>query len=264
MSNVTVVPASNRMARLLPVLNIVAFIIVVFVNALANILPLNGLTTGAISDSFPSFFTPAGYVFAIWGLIYLLLGIFVVYQALPAQRHNPRLERLGYLFVLSCALNVAWLFSWHFLLIPLSMLVMLGLLATLIIIYERLEIGKNEVACTETFAARLPFSVYLGWITVATVANATVTLLGFGVQVNWASPFWTLVVVLVATAIGLTVLRRRGDVAFVLVLVWAFFGIAVRQWGSEALLVLGVVAAAVYLAFQIVQHVRMSNVSPNA
>lgn len=264
MSTVTVTPASNRTAKLLPILNIAAFIVVIVANALANILPLNGLTTGAISDSFPSFFTPAGYVFAIWGLIYLLLGVFVVYQALPAQRNNPRLERLGYLFVLSCTLNVAWLFSWHFLLIPLSMLVMLGLLASLIMIYERLEIGKNEVTRAETFAVRLPFSVYLGWITVATVANFTVTLLGFGVQVNWAAPFWAFVTVLAAAAIGLTVLRRRNDVAFVLVLVWAFFGIAVRQWGSEALLVLGAAAAASYLAFQIVRHVRAPTVSPNA
>ena len=264
MSTVTVTPASNRSSRLLPVLNIAAFVAVVVVNALANILPLNGLTTGAISDSFPSLFTPAGYVFAIWGLIYLLLGVFVVYQALPAQQNNPRLGRLGYLFVLSCALNIAWLLCWHFLLIPLSMLVMLGLLATLIVIYERLEIGKNEVTRPETFAVRLPFSVYLGWITVATVANATVTLLGFGVQVNWAAPFWAFVTVLVATAIGLTVLRRRGDVAFVLVLVWAFFGIAVRQWGSEALLVLGAAAAAVYLAYEIVQRIRSPKVSPSA
>lgn len=256
MSTVTVTPVSSRSLRLLPILNIVAFVLVVLFNALANILPLNGLTTGTISDSFPSLFTPAGYVFAVWGLIYLLLGVFVVYQALPAQRNNPRLARLGYLFVLSCAFNIAWLFSWHFLQIPLSMLAMLGLLGTLIAIYERLGIGKNEVTRGEAFAARLPFSVYLGWITVATVANATVTLLEFGVRGGWGAPFWAFVAVLAAAAIGLTVLQRRGDAAFVLVLVWAFFGIAVRQWGSEALLVLGAAAAAVYLTFQLVQRTR--------
>ena len=263
MSTVTVTPAAKRSLGLRPVLNIAAFIVVVLVNALANILPLNGLTTGAISDSFPSLFTPAGYVFAIWGLIYLLLGVFVVVQALPGQRNNPRLERLGYLFVLSCALNIAWLFSWHFLLIPLSMLVMLGLLGTLILIYERLEIGKHEVTRVEALAVRLPFSVYLGWITVATVANASVTLLELGVRGGWGAPFWAFVAVLAATAIGLTVLRRRGDVAFVTVLIWAFLGIAVRQWGSEALLVLGAVAAAVYLAVQLVQRVRSPKTAPS-
>ncbi len=264
MSTVTVTPAAKRSLGLRPVLNIAAFVLVVLVNALANTLPLNGLTTGAISDSFPSLFTPAGYVFAIWILIYLLLGVFVVYQALPGQRDNPRLEQLGYLFVLSCAFNIAWLFAWHFLLIPLSLLLMLGLLGTLILLYERLEIGKNEVTRGETLAVRLPFSVYLGWITVATVANVTVTLLGFGVRSGWGAPFWAFVAVLAATAIGLLVLRRRGDVAFVLVLVWAFFGIAVRQWGNEALLVLGAVAAAVYLTVRLVQHARTPKTSPSA
>ena len=245
-----------KRSLMLPVLNIVAYILVVGVNALANVLPLNGLTTGEISDSFPSLFTPAGYVFSIWGLIYLLLGVFVVYQALPAQRSNPRLARLGYLFVLSCALNIAWLFSWHFLLIPLSMLIMLGLLGTLIVIYQRLETGKNQVTRLEAFALRLPFSIYLGWITVATVANVSVLLLSFGVRGGWTAPFWAFVAVLAATAIGVTVLRRRGDVAYTLVLVWAFLGIAVRQWGSEALLVVTAAAAAVYLAAQLVQRVR--------
>lgn len=264
MATVTVTPASEHSSKLLPVLNIAAFILVVVVNALSNILPFNGLTTGEISDSFPSLFTPAGYVFAIWGLIYLLLGVFVVYQALPAQRGNPRLARLGYLFVLSCALNVVWLLTWHFLLIPLSIVVMLGLLTSLIVIYERLEIGKTQVTRSETLALRLPFSVYLGWITVATVANVTVVLLELGVRGGWAAPFWAFVAVLAATAIGLTVLRRRGDVAFVLVLVWAFLGIAARQWGSEALLVLSAVAAAVYLAVQLARRVRSPNPSASS
>ena len=253
---VTVSSVPERRLWLLPVLNIAAYLVVILVNALANIVPLNGLTTGAISDSFPSLFTPAGYVFAIWGLIYLLLGVFVVYQALPSQRNNPRLKRLGYLFIVSCAFNVAWLFAWHFLQISLSMLMMLGLLGTLVAIYERLGIGKSQVTRAEAFALRLPFSIYLGWITVATVANVSVLLLSFGVRGGWAAPFWAFIAVLAATAIGLTILRRRGDVAYTLVLVWAFFGIAVRQWGNEALLVLGAAAAAVYLAFRLVQRVR--------
>ena len=251
---VTVSSIPKRSLRLLPILNIVAYVLVVLANALANTLPLNGLTTGAISDSFPSLFTPAGYVFSIWGLIYLLLGVFVVYQALPAQRSNPRLARTGYLFVISCVFNIAWLFAWHFLQIPLSMLVMLGLLGTLIAIYERLETGKSQVTRAEALAVRLPFSIYLGWITVATVAN--VSVLSLGVRGGWVAPFWAFAAILAATAIGLTILRRRGDVAYTLVLVWAFFGIAVRQWGSEALLVLGAAAAAVFLVAQLAQRVR--------
>lgn len=267
MSTVKVVPtssstaaptASQRPLELRHILNIVAFIAVIVVNVLANTLPFNGISTGEISDSFPSLVTPAGYVFSIWGLIYLLLAAFVVYQALPAHRGNARLERLGYLFVVSCALNIAWLFAWHYLQFPLTLLLMLGLLATLIMIYQRLEIGQSDVTRGESLAVRLAFSVYLGWITVATVANVTVVLLDLGVRSSWTAPFWAVVALALATAVGLTVLRRRGDVAFVGVLVWAFLGIAVRQWGSDALLVLAAAGAAAYLAFEVLRRVRSS------
>lgn len=259
MSTVKVVPVSaSRKLELRHILNVVAFVAVVVVNTLANTLPLNGISTGEISDSFPSLFTPAGYVFAIWLFIYLLLAVFVVYQLLPAHRENVRLKGLGYLFVISCVFNIAWLFSWHYLQIPLSMLLMLGLLGTLILAYERLEIGKSDVSRGESLAVRLPFSVYLGWVTVATVANVSVFLLDLGVRAGWTAPFWAFVVIAVATGVGLTVLRRRGDLAYVLVLVWAFIGIAVRQWGSEALLVLAAVGAAAYLAYEVFRRVRSS------
>lgn len=264
MSTVSVHPVTERLP-LRPVLNVAALVVTVAVNALANILPLNGLSTGAISDSLPSLVTPAGYVFSIWGLIYLLLAVFVVYQALPAQRHNPRLVRVGYLFVLSCALNIAWLFTWHYLLIPLSLPVMLGLLGTLIVIYQRLEIGQSRVSRGETLAVRLAFSVYLGWITVATIANVSVLLLERGAPLDWTSPFWAFIALAAATFVGWTMLRRRGDVAYTLVLVWAFVGIAAAQWGNEALLVLSAVAAAAYLAYESVrQRSRAASLSASA
>lgn len=264
MSTVSIHPITERLP-LRPILNIAALIVTVAVNALANTLPLNGLATGAVSDLFPSLVTPAGYVFSIWGLIYLLLAVFVVYQALPAQRHNPRLVRLGYLFVLSCTLNIAWLFTWHYLLIPLSLPVMLGLLGTLILIYQRLEIGQSRVSRGETLTVRLAFSVYLGWITVATITNVSVFLLERGVPLDWTSPFWAFAALAAATFVGLTMLRRRGDVAYALVLIWASVGIAVAQWGNEALLVLSALAAAAYLAFQAVrQRSRAASLSASA
>ena len=113
----------------------------VTVNALANILPINGVTTGELSDAYPSLFTPAGYVFGIWGLIYLLLVIFVVYQARDAQQHNLRLDALGYAFVVSCVFNIGWIFAWHYGQILLSTLFMLGILASLVVCYERLKVG---------------------------------------------------------------------------------------------------------------------------
>ncbi len=253
--DVTAVSTNSRNDLFRRAANIAAFVAVIVVNVLATTLPLNGLSTGEISDSYPSLFTPAGYVFSIWGLIYLLLAAFVVYQALPQQRSNPRLERLGYLFVLSCAFNIAWLFAWHYLQVPLTLLLMLGLLVSLIYCYNRLEIGQGEVGRAESLAVRLPFSIYLGWITVATVVNVSVFFIDLGYTGGWLAPFWAAVALTAATLIGLTMLRRRSDVPFVLVVVWAFFGIAAAQWGSEALLVLLAVAAALLLLAAVAQRV---------
>lgn len=234
--------------RLLRLLNLAAFIGMVAVNALAVTLPLNGLTPGEVSTIYPSLFTPAGYVFSIWSLIYLTLAIFIVYQLLPSQQYNPRLARLGPLFIVTCLLNAGWLFAWHYLQTLLSLPIMLGLLVSLILCYERLGIGKSTVSRRENLAVRLPFSLYLGWITVATVANVSVFFLALGVRINWFTPAWALLAIIAATLIGATVLRRRGDVAYTLVLVWAFFGIAVRQWGTDVLLMIGALGAALYLA----------------
>lgn len=233
--------------RLLRFANLAAFVGMVAVNVLAVTLPLNGLTPGDVSAMYPSLFTPAGYVFSIWSLIYLTLAVFAIYQLLPGQQYNPRLARLGPLFIVTCLFNAGWLFAWHYLQPLLSLPLMLGLLASLILCYERLGIGKSAVSKREGLAVRLPFSLYLGWITVATVANVSVFFLALGVRVNWFTPAWALLAIIAATLIGATVLRRRGDVAYTLVLVWAFLGIAARQWGTDVLLMIGALAAALYL-----------------
>ena len=178
----------------------------------------------------------------------MLLALFVVYQALPAQKDNPRLERLGYVFALSCAFNFCWIFAWHYGVIWLSELLMFGLLASLIVCYNRLGIGKTEVPGAEKWAVRLAFSVYLGWITVATIVNTAVLLLEWGVEGGWLAPFWAVTVIAVAALIGTLVLQRRGDVPYSLVLVWAFVGIAAKQWGAEAFVVIAALVAAGVLA----------------
>ena len=247
----TLSPAVKRQ-----ITNIFALGTVLTINALANILPINGVTTGEVSDTFPSLFTPAGYVFSIWGLIYTLLLVFVIYQALPSQKDNPRLERLGYWFAVSCAFNVSWLLAWHYGAIGLSQLLMFGILASLIVCYLRLGVGEREVARAETLAVRLPFSVYLGWITVATVANTSITFLNYGVTGGSFAPFWTVIAIAAAAGIGYLMLRNRRDVAFNLVLVWAFAGIAVKQWGAELLVVIGALVAAAVVVYLIAQNLR--------
>jgi len=209
--------------------NLLAALVTVAVNGLSETLPLNGITTKAISDRFQVLFFPAAYVFSIWGLIYLGLIAFAVFQVLPGQRANPRLRRVGYWFALSCALNCLWIVLWHYLQFPATLVVMLALLGTLIIIYQRLAIGRAPVTGVERWVVDLPFSIYLGWISVATIANAADVLdyLGWhGAPLNPQA--WAVIMLAAGLALAAAMAFRRGDLAYGLVVVWAFVGIAIQ------------------------------------
>jgi hypothetical protein len=209
---------------------ILTVLVTLVVNILANALPLNGLNTGQISDRFQVYFVPAGYVFSIWGLIYLGLIVFAVFQALPSQRENPRLRATGWWISLGGLANIAWIFLWHYEQFPLTLIAMLVLLVTLLVTYLRLGIGKMPVTPSERWAAHLVFSIYLGWITVATVANVT-TLLDY---LNWngfgvAPEIWMSIVLAAVLAIAALVNFTRRDVAYALVILWALAGISLKQ-----------------------------------
>ncbi len=219
----------DSLRQITTILGVVATIVV---NGLANALPLNGQLTGEVSDRYLVYFVPAGYVFAIWGLIYLGLAAFAVYQALPAQRANPRLRSIGPLFVLASAANIAWIFLWHYEVFPATLAVMLVLLASLIAIYLRLGTGRTQASQAERWAVRVPFSIYLGWITVATVANASQLLYVLGWNGGAIGPqAWAAIMLAVAVVIAILMASTRRDVAYLLVLVWAFIGIALKHAG---------------------------------
>jgi hypothetical protein len=230
------------------VLVVLSVLATLAVNFLSEALPLNGLSTAKISDTFHVFFVPAGYVFSIWGLIYIGLLAYAVYQALPSQRENPVLRRTGYPVIVSGLANMTWLFLWHYLQFPLTLVVMLGLLAVLIVIYLELGIGRTKTSAAETWAVRVPFGIYLGWITVATIANITDVLYywnwnGFGISAR----DWTLVLFAAVLVIaGLMSLTRR-DIAYSLVIVWALVGIAVRQSAAKSIVISSLVTAVLVL-----------------
>ena len=225
---------------------IVVTLATIAINGLATGLPLNGQSTGEISDRFPSLFTPAGYVFSIWGVIYLGLLAYMVFQALPSQRTNARLRSIGWLYVLSGVANSVWIFLWHYNQFALSLVVMLVLLVSLILIYQRLNPWRASVTASERWTTHIPFSIYLGWITVATVANAATVLLDIGWD-GWLLPDmgWALAMISIATLIGLFFAMIKRDVAYVAVLVWAFIGIAVKQSATPPVLYAAVIGAIV-------------------
>ena len=197
-------------------------------------------------------------MFAIWGVIYVLLGVFVVFQALPSEAGKEYHGRIGWLFVQSSLLNVVWLFLWQFEYLSLSVVIMFLLLATLIAIYLRLTIGKSAAPLREQLAVHVPFSVYLGWITIASIANVAVTLVsvswdGFGVsQETWAT-----LILIVALAIALLVVATRKDVAYGLVIIWASLGIATRQSEYPNLVLIAHASAAI-IAIAVVASILLA------
>ena len=226
------------------ILNFVSVLVTITVNGLANALPLNGQNTGEISNRFPVLFTPAGYVFSIWGVIYLGLLAFGIYQLLPSQKNNLRLEKLGYWFVLSNVFNSAWIFAWHFNLFPLSLVIMLGLLVSLVVIYLRLQIGISPVSTREMWLVNIPFSIYLGWISVATIANFSVVLYNAGWDGSGFAAAWTILVLAVGVALGIAMIFLRNEVAFPAVLVWAFAGIWQKQSSANTTVAMAAAIAA--------------------
>ncbi len=218
----------------MPVLNLLALVAVLVTNYLANALPIAGRNPAEVSDMFPTLFTPAGFTFSIWGIIYLLLIGFAIYQVRFFNKPAPIfLEKIGWLFVLSCAANVGWLLAFHHLQIGLSMLIMLVILGSLVAIYIRINEVGTTTSTAERWLVRLPFSVYLGWITVATIANASIFLSNLGWNGEPGDPqFWTVVVIAAAVIVGILALLKRRDFAFALVIVWALFGIYSKRMAN--------------------------------
>jgi hypothetical protein len=239
------------------VANLLSVLLALTVNVLASTLPLNGQNTGEISDRFSVYFVPAGYVFAIWGVIYLGWLAFTLFQLRPSQKDSPRLRRLGYLFAPSNLLNAAWLFCWHYNQFGLSVIVMLMLLGLLIASYLRLNVNRSLVSRLEYWSVDVLFSVYLGWITVATVANISDWLYfvgwdGFGIQAQ----AWAVIMLAIASLLGLAMTITRRDVGYLAVLIWAFSGIAVKQTSAPAVLVSAWIAAGLMLGLIIYSWMR--------
>lgn len=226
---------------------IVVVLVTLIINILADALPLNGLNTGKISDSFHVYFVPAGYVFAIWGLIYIGLLTYAIFQALPAQKENPRLLATGWWVVLGCLANSMWIFLWHYELFTGTLAAMLVLLASLIATYIRLNTRQAKVSTSETWLVRVPFSIYLGWITVATIANVTDVLsyLKWN-QFGHSDGTWMLIILFAVVVIAGLMSFTRRDIAYAAVILWALAGIGVKFPQQ------GMVTIGVWIAFGLV------------
>jgi hypothetical protein len=219
-------------------LNWLALVAMLTVNALANILPINGYNTGQVSAMYPNRFVPAGFTFGIWSVIYILLIGFVVMSSWlrwrqPGGAADRLAGRLSPYFIGTCILNAVWILVWHSLQATLSVLVMLAFLALLIRIYLLLQPYRGSLTPAQSAWLYIPFVVYLGWISVATIANITAWLVGmtwgaWGIDQSW----WSIVMIAIAATLGLIFIFKKADAVYALVIAWALFGIYKGQQPS--------------------------------
>ncbi len=232
-------------------INVGMLALVLLMNYLSNAIPFNNLTQGDLSALYPVLITPAAYVFSIWGLIYIGLIAFIVYQALPSFRESPVVKAVGILFAVNALFNILWLFVWHYQRVGWSMLFMLLILASLILIYLRIGAVTAQKSVYDRFLVKMPFSLYLGWISAATIVNLNVLLYDIGwLGVGAGGVFFTILMIIIAAIVALAVFYLRQDYVFTAVFVWALIGIGIRHGTDLVILtVFAWLAAAAILFF---------------
>lgn len=242
----------TRSSKALAVATLVAIVGTLLVNTLSNFFPPGGQNVGEIANTILSgvLITPANYAFAIWGIIYLGLIAYGIYQFETDRRREPRIQRADKLLIVACVAQIIWIFLFTLQQFTLSILAMLGILLPLIGIYLTLNIGRDRVSRLGRWVAHIPFSIYLGWISVATIVNIASALYVAGWN-GWglSAVTWTAIMIGVATLLGAIVIWRRGDVAFSLVFVWAFVAIAIANGNIPAIWITAVVGSVLLLGF---------------
>ncbi|KUP24516.1 tryptophan-rich sensory protein [Paenibacillus sp. DMB5] len=231
--------------------NVLFYLGVILVNTLSVALPLGGNSTREISDKYHTYLTPAGYAFSIWSLIYLLLAGFVIYQFRSDSGSRDSVQSIGIWFILTCIFNMSWLILWHYLYIELSLAAMVLLLISLIVVYRKTR-RIDRPTTGERWLIRLPFSIYLAWISVATLVNVSVVLKkndwgGFGLD----GTVWAVIMLIVGALLAILVSYPYRDSIFPLVFVWAFIAIALEQRETENVFLTGSIAAGLLLLYSL-------------
>ncbi len=222
------------------IINIVFFAVMVVMNYLANALPINNKTTGEVSAAYDNLFVPAGITFSIWGVIYLMLLVFCILQF--REQNKAVINIIGWAFAVSCILNSLWILSWHYEKLPISLVIMIGLLASLIYINYQLKDSQFVFA-------KAAFGVYLGWICIATIANVSALLVGY----NWGAwgideKVWTIIIIIIGLAITASALYKLENPFLGFAVIWAFAGIMLNRINDHTIIAYTAIAAMIIMA----------------
>jgi hypothetical protein len=228
----------NKSLKLFVGSNIISVVFALTLNFLAVLLPINNKTTAELSELYPNYFVPAGFTFSIWGIIYLLLIAFMFYQGFQYYKNNQAtnkiISNIGPWFFISGLANGSWILAWHYEFVSLSVVIMLVLLYSLLKIYTTVQSTRPHKLWDNVFILTMS-SVYLGWISVATIANVTALL----VSKDWSGlgisePMWASVMIIIAALLGILAILNRQDIPYALVIIWAIWGIFSKQSVQES------------------------------
>lgn len=220
-------------AKLMIVISSLALLFTLLMNALANILPINGVTTGFVSDSYPNLFAPDGITFAIWAVIYIALTAFTAFELIKLGRYedsplNRMLFPVHIAYAGTSIANGIWILFWHYRIIWVTVILTAMIFGFLVYI--------NLVLKKQNWVLRLPFSIYFGWVTIALIANITTYLVDVGysaiVTIDWNQPGAVLHMVgllYVASIIAIVTIWRQRDLAYGAVILWALTGILIKH-----------------------------------
>lgn len=243
--------------RFRQILVIISTLGVIFVNFLAVGGYVNNKTTGELSDKFTTDITPAGYAFSIWSLIYIGLITFSIYQAFAKNEDNRFFKRIRTAYIVNCFANCLWIYAWHYELVPLSLLIMLVLLGTLAFINVVLIRASST---TEIITTKVPFNIYFGWVTVATILNASITLVYFGLQLSEnITSIIGAVLILVATAIGILLRFKLSATFYPIAIAWGLTAIAVKQSGDTIIVVASAIGVISLLIAALAGFIKQDN-----
>jgi hypothetical protein len=244
---------------MLPLATLIAILATLTVNILSNFFPPRGANIGEIANTILQGvqITPANYAFAIWGLIYLGLIAYGLYQLRPSERGNPTIRRVDSLLIIACIAQMAWVLLFTLRLFWLSVVAMLAILLPLIGAYLQLGTGKERVSRERSWIVHVPFSIYLAWISVATIVNIASALYisgwdGWGISAEG----WTAIMLIVGAMIAAMVTIQRADIAFTLVFIWAYVAIAIRQLDDPSIWITAVVAVIVLAVLLVFGRMR--------
>lgn len=238
MQHIQLAMSESKASKSLAIWHLLGFVLVISLNSLAVLLPLNGKSTGELSDQYPNLFTPAGLTFSIWSVIYLFLLGFIIFQftVLFKATHAARKKILNISspFLVNCLANGGWIAAWHYEQVVLSVVIMLVLLTSLAIIHERLKLALPLQPLAQKCLLDLPFSLYFGWIAIATIANITALLVHLGWNgAGISAPLWTVIMICIGTILNIYMVMGRNNIAFGLVGIWAFYGIIIKRQPAD-------------------------------